>query len=620
MDFLRDMAMNNDELIFKQKEPNEATLAHKSHPDCVMNLHYEGDNYIINFETIETCYNNEHIIIYFYLLKCLHILTNEDANTLELGKPINLVNRPCFKIHEDIFLEFMIMLNSSNYYQINHQLFNYIQCYETDDKNIKKYIFNFFKNDEDSYYTPIIDFYSTKKDILNILITMIKNVIKHQKCKEFFKPRPNYIVTPKGINLQQYFKTMKIHEHLDNISVILENIDMDLIYDNEYKFNTEKELFMKYPLEYHILYESIINFNIFNLKQIQITSKEVNELTDSSFSVYEVEYNDKASNDIIEQHKFEKHNLGFHGSGILNWYSIFYNGLKSSKTVGVANGAAYGLGIYISTQSSYSYGYSTKNGDTYSIMGVFQVIGGLDKHKKTPTIYVVNDEKIVYLKYLIVFKKRKIAWTYFDYFDKFFVKNHNEEMITKNKKIEQRGIKRIMKEIKELQKYNDMEESTQLTNEYGLHMNFTFDIDNMYLWNIQILRKNFYDADKSEKDQCGLYQDMIHRHIETIEFEITLPSNYPFEPPFIRILQPRLQFRTGHVTMGGSICMELLTKGSWVCSMSVDKIMMMITQNLISGNARLDPTNWNKPYGMGEAKEAYDRMLRNHPEWMKPKK
>lgn len=37
------------------------------------------------------------------------------------------------------------------------------------------------------------------------------------------------------------------------------------------------------------------------------------------------------------------------------------------------------------------------------------------------------------------------------------------------------------------------------------------------------------------------------------------PPNFPFAPPFIRVIRPRFMFRTGHVTIGGSICTEMLT-------------------------------------------------------------
>jgi hypothetical protein len=35
---------------------------------------------------------------------------------------------------------------------------------------------------------------------------------------------------------------------------------------------------------------------------------------------------------------------------------------------------------------------------------------------------------------------------------------------------------------------------------------------------------------------------------------IVYPSDYPNSPPFVRIIRPRFQYMTGHVTIGGSIC------------------------------------------------------------------
>lgn len=38
---------------------------------------------------------------------------------------------------------------------------------------------------------------------------------------------------------------------------------------------------------------------------------------------------------------------------------------------------------------------------------------------------------------------------------------------------------------------------------------------------------------------------------ECIELEMLFPSEYPNDPPFIRVLQPRFALRSGHVTIGG---------------------------------------------------------------------
>ena len=51
--------------------------------------------------------------------------------------------------------------------------------------------------------------------------------------------------------------------------------------------------------------------------------------------------------------------FAFHGSNVANWYSIMRNGLRSlSRTAMMANGAAYGEGVYLAANMSMSMGYT----------------------------------------------------------------------------------------------------------------------------------------------------------------------------------------------------------------------------------------------------------------------
>jgi len=45
--------------------------------------------------------------------------------------------------------------------------------------------------------------------------------------------------------------------------------------------------------------------------------------------------------------------------------------------------------------------------------------------------------------------------------------------------------------------------------------------------------------------------------IDFVELEMRFSEHYPFRPPFVRVVRPRFKFHTGHVTIGGSICMEI---------------------------------------------------------------
>src|SRR5690606_35890308 len=95
--------------------------------------------------------------------------------------------------------------------------------------------------------------------------------------------------------------------------------------------------------------------------------------------------------------------------------------------------------------------------------------------------------------------------------------------------------------------------------------------------------------------------------IESIELELTFPERYPIDPPFIRIVYPRFEYRTGHITSGGSICMELLTKSGWVSTYSIESLIIDIKSQILEGNGRIDTKRFDK-YTLNEAKDSYKRV------------
>ena len=108
-----------------------------------------------------------------------------------------------------------------------------------------------------------------------------------------------------------------------------------------------------------------------------------------------------------------------------------------------------------------------------------------------------------------------------------------------------------------------------------------------------------------------LAEDMKRYKHESIVMEFTFPPDFPWSPPFCRVLRPRFQFLTGHVTVGGSVCTELLTNSGWKPQTSVESIIVSIRVELMAGNGRLDPAN-KKDYQMSEAKDAFERMRRKY--------
>ncbi|KAH3763979.1 ubiquitinconjugating enzyme subfamily protein [Pelomyxa schiedti] len=126
--------------------------------------------------------------------------------------------------------------------------------------------------------------------------------------------------------------------------------------------------------------------------------------------------------------------------------------------------------------------------------------------------------------------------------------------------------------------------------------------DNLYLWEIK-----FFNFDKTEP----IARDMATMRVKHITMHVAFPSTYPMTPPFCRIIRPRFQFRTGHVTVGGSICMELLTNKGWSPENTIEAVCMSIRSSFLEGGARLDTHN-RTDYTEREAKDAFDRLVREH--------
>ena len=97
-----------------------------------------------------------------------------------------------------------------------------------------------------------------------------------------------------------------------------------------------------------------------------------------------------------------------------------------------------------------------------------------------------------------------------------------------------------------------------------------------------------------------------------IEMEMLFSQDFPMTPPFVRVLRPRFAFHTGHVTLGGSICIELLTSSGWSPAYTIESLLIQLRSLFIVGEARLDPLQPNVAYGEQEAREAFRRVAAQH--------
>jgi len=103
--------------------------------------------------------------------------------------------------------------------------------------------------------------------------------------------------------------------------------------------------------------------------------------------------------------------------------------------------------------------------------------------------------------------------------------------------------------------------------------------------------------------------------------ELQFPKDFPSAPPFVRVIRPRFQFHTGHVTIGGSICTEQLTRGdgpgAWTAAIAVSSLLLYLHSTIIDGRGRVDFGSAHHPrpeleYSDAEARAAFMRVARQH--------
>jgi len=123
------------------------------------------------------------------------------------------------------------------------------------------------------------------------------------------------------------------------------------------------------------------------------------------------------------------------------------------------------------------------------------------------------------------------------------------------------------------------------------------DLENLYHWEVKL------------SGFTGEIGNDLKSSLGYVELEMRFSKDYPFQPPFVRVVQPRFRFQTGHVTVGGSICMELLTNTGWRSTNDIESILIQIRAEMQEGGARIEGSGG---YSENEAWEAFYRAAKNH--------
>jgi ubiquitin-conjugating enzyme E2 Q len=149
---------------------------------------------------------------------------------------------------------------------------------------------------------------------------------------------------------------------------------------------------------------------------------------------------------------------------------------------------------------------------------------------------------------------------------------------------------------------DDLSNMLDISEDYGIRV----EVDsNLYTWSAY-----FNKFEGQLMDDLNVWAERYDKPAE-IKLEIKFTNEYPMKPPFIRVIEPQFKFMTGHVTIGGSVCMEMLTNSGWSSANTLESVLINIHSEMGEGDGRID-INKNMPYNERDAKLAFDRMVNKY--------
>lgn len=451
---------------------------------------------------------------------------------------------------------------------------------------------------------PVKTMLKSDPDMFNFLVQSAFDAATCSRKFDIFEPFPEFFLknkssqkskdlTKKLVSWRVAGKLAKIEgtnyddfKDFDTIEKIINNLNLKKFMEEVDICSDDKEVLKIFgEPTYRLIRFIIMSFKIQLAPDTTLFQKEI-----KGVNVYKLFY-PADKEDTFKKSSKDYNSYLFHGSKWQNWYSILRNGLKNcSRTKLMTTGAAYGNGIYLSDSSNLSIGYGTMSGK--SVIGIFEVVGDKSLYHKGGNVFVIDDEKRLIQRYLIImtYGAKNQVMAEMDTIIGKHIHNENTKLQTLTLS---KGVKKLVREYKLIAKQDPKK------------LGFRVEVDNkdIYRWDIFVFGINTDEP---------LYQDMQKFNIKEIHLEVKFPPNYPFSPPFIRIISPRFKYLTGHVTQAGSLCMEILTDKGWSAACSIESLIVTIKSEIIEGGGRIDPVNHNLQYSEKEARDSFIRVARGH--------
>ncbi|KAK9887411.1 hypothetical protein WA026_022348 [Henosepilachna vigintioctopunctata] len=162
--------------------------------------------------------------------------------------------------------------------------------------------------------------------------------------------------------------------------------------------------------------------------------------------------------------------------------------------------------------------------------------------------------------------------------------------------------KRLMKEFRDLQRLQNSKSDPVFSVELV--------DDNLFEWHVKIMKID---------SESELGNDMRELNIGYILLHMIFPDSFPFAPPFMRVISPRIE--KGFVMEGGAICMELLTPRGWASAYTVEAVIMQFTASVVKGQGRIQRKNkGQKVFSRRTAEESFRSLVKTHDKygWVTP--
>jgi ubiquitin-protein ligase len=459
-----------------------------------------------------------------------------------------------------------------------------------------EYKFDEFEFGVDNY---VMNQIQASTSIVKFLLETSKSALLSNRRNDIFEPCPSKYTNNKDLKLgvvSALSDEKSIVKDYDGLLKCLGPFDINQLIDKIQHFKTDDDIISHYGHEFYSIIRFFIKTNKIQLIHSNLLSdiQNGNQLPNNiqEITQFMIKHGNDKENEFSSE--FKKHGSLFlyHGSSYENWYSIMRNGIKiCSGTKLMTAGKAYGSGVYLSDDINYSIRYSQGK---HIVMGIFELINNPQHYKKTKEIYVVNDENMLLLRYILIIPNiRTVSSTIAQLLNIKFGKCEIENKAKAVNKISMARNRRLMGEYKKILQLDPAK------------LGFILEIndDELDIWNVYI--NDFYD-------NPGLLLELKKLHIPHIHVEIRFPETFPMKPPFARIVTPRFEYRTGHITEGGSFCTELLSNSGWSPMTSLENLIVNLKYLILEGGGHINPVNTMVPYDFKKAVESFHRVSVGH--------